>query len=78
MKNLFPPKYFMMLRVRRDHTCISLELFNNNDSDLCDKCKAFRQRQKGFGRKPGKIATPKCERPWFLSNIDKQSSYLVK
>ena len=66
-----------MLRVRRDHTCISLELFRNNEKDLCDKCYAFRQRQKGIGRRPGKNAVPKCEKPWFLLNIDKQPSRLI-
>ena len=54
-----------MLRVRRDHTCISLELHRDADANLCDKCHAFCQRQKGIGRKlrPGDV--PKCEKPWY-------------
>lgn len=66
-----------MRRVRRDHTCISLELFDNEDSDLCDKCYAFRQRLKGIGRRPGKNAKPKCEKPWFLTNINSREVRLV-
>ena len=54
-----------MLRVRRDHTCISLQLFRDEENDLCQKCYQYRQRQKGIDRKLKKDTVPKCERPWF-------------
>ena len=66
-----------MRRVRRDNTCISLELFENEDSDLCDKCYTFRQRQEGIGRHLNKNAKPKCEKPWFLDNIERQPNRLI-
>ena len=65
-------------RVRKDHTCISLQLFRE-DSDLCQKCYKFRQRQLGIsGRKPGKNATPNCEKPWSLTITDTTESRLIK
>ena len=66
-----------MLRVRRDHTCISLELFKNDERDLCDKCYLFRQRQKGMGRKLRKGDIPKCEKPWFYDTNGKVYNNLL-
>ena len=63
-----------MLRVRRDHTCVSLNL---NDSDLCDKCCTFRQRQSGMGRHLPKNDSPKCEKPWFLNEKQMKQTRLV-
>ena len=66
-----------MLRVRRNHTCISLDLFKKDEKHACDKCCAFRQRQQGMGRKLGKGAIPKCERPWFIENTDNKNKILL-
>ena len=55
-------------RVRKDHTCISLGLVGQDLQHMCDKCKFFQLRLDGIsGRKPGKNAIPKCEKPWFIS-----------
>ena len=59
-----------MLRVRKDHTCISLELYREDESNVCDKCLVFRQRQNGIGRRLKNGAVPKCEQPWFLECKD--------
>ena len=52
-------------------------MFCNNEKDFCDKCYVFCQRQKGIGCCPSKNAVPKCEKPWFQLNINKQPSCLI-
>ena len=58
-----------ILRVRKDHTCISLGLIGLDFSHMCDKCNFFQRRATGMeGRKPGKLELPKCEKPWYIRN----------
>ena len=60
-----------MLRVRNDYTYISLELFRDDEVNACDKYLIFCQRQKGIGCRLGKGAQLKCEKSWFLDNVNK-------
>ena len=58
-----------ILRVRKDHTYISLELIGLDLSHMCDKCNYFQRGTTGMeGRKPGKLELPKCEKPWYIRN----------
>ena len=70
---LSPNKTMPSLRVRKDHTCISIGLLGRDLMHMCDKCKFFQLRLVGIsGRKPGKNTSPKHEKPWFIS-IDKNT-----
>ena len=63
-------------RLRKDHTCHSIGPFGLDESEMCDKCKFFKQRKEGLcGRRPGKNAVPKCEKPWMIicGGITKQT-----
>lgn len=59
-----------MLRVRKDHTCISLELCEKDEKYLCDKCYIFYERQQGIGRKLKTGSVTKYEKPWYIINKD--------
>ena len=70
---LSPNNTMPSLRVRKDHTCISIGLVGRDLMHMCDKCKFFQLRIDGIsGRKPEKNASPKCEKPWFIP-IDKHT-----
>ena len=62
-------------RLRKDHTCHSIGPLGLHESEMCDKCKFFKQRKEGLcGRRPGKNAVPKCEKPWMIcGGITKQT-----
>ena len=66
-----------MLRVRKYHTCISLQLNREDASNVCDKCLIYHQRQNGIGRRLSKGAVPKCEKPWYY-DTSKQHRSLAK
>ena len=68
-----------MHRARKDHTCISLKLFIDDDRNMCSKCFSYRQRQKGIGRRLVQGVVPKCEKPWFLDDLSsKYQRSLIK
>ena len=53
---LSPNNTMPSLRVRKDHTCISIGLVGRDLMHMCDKCKFFQLRIDGIsGRKPGKM-----------------------
>ena len=62
-------------RLRKDHTCHSIGPFGLEESEMCDKCKFFKQRKEGrCGRRPGKNTVPICEKPWMIcGGITKQT-----
>ena len=69
------PKPSPNFRLRKDHTCHSIGPFGLEESEMCDKCKFFKQRKEGrCGRRPGKNTVPKCEKPWMIcGGITKQT-----
>ena len=60
-------------RNKSSESCYDLEL---DKSDMCDKCRDFKIRMDGVGKKPRAGTLPKCERIKLLNK--KKNRYIYK
>ena len=60
-------------RNKSSESCYDLDL---DKSDMCDKCREFKNRMEGIGKKPRKGTTPKCERIKLFQT--KNNRYIYK
>ena len=67
------------LRVRKDHTCLSLGLIGLDNSHIYYKFDYFQRHTAGMeGQKPGKSVVPKMWKPWFIGNwITKHNPFRI-
>ena len=60
-------------RNKSSESCYDLKL---DESDMCDKCRDFKIRMDGVGKKPRAGTLPKCERIKLLNK--KKNRYIYK